>query len=219
MFYGCSLLTSGVLTLLVGRQKEHPTSRTLSDEVLAWLGLSICSKWFAYGPAAVTATPSSLAALKSRMVWPSWCRLTQVVLENRSLTGVCLFAACWNRDIGGVLPAAQERNKAASGHVNGRLQCTDDGQPDAAVLLTNSACFTVITYRCQKTVRLSWHWWRTLWSAAVGSAAKRFSCTYRRLQWHFITCTVFTHRRSKAERGACFQRRLFVCLSVCLSTR
>jgi len=26
----------------------------------------------------------------------------------------------------------------------------------------------------------------------------------------------FTHRRSVAERGGCFQRRLFVCLSVCL---
>jgi len=27
---------------------------------------------------------------------------------------------------------------------------------------------------------------------------------------------VITHRRSIAERGGCFQRRLFVCLSVCL---
>jgi len=27
---------------------------------------------------------------------------------------------------------------------------------------------------------------------------------------------IFTHRRSTAEQGACFQRRLFICLSVCL---
>jgi len=42
-------------------------------------------KWFAYGPADATATPLSLAALKSRMVLPFWCQLTQVVLEKRPL--------------------------------------------------------------------------------------------------------------------------------------
>jgi len=31
-----------------------------------------------------------------------------------------------------------------------------------------------------------------------------------------ITCSMFIHRRSIVERGRCFQRRLFVCLSVCL---
>ena len=31
--------------------------------------------------------------------------------------------------------------------------------------------------------------------------------------------STFTHRRSIAERGGCFQRRLFVSLSVCRSTR
>jgi len=30
------------LTLMVGRQEEHPACKKLSDEVLAWL--SICSK-------------------------------------------------------------------------------------------------------------------------------------------------------------------------------
>jgi len=57
----------------------------LSDEVLAWL--SICSKvqmicmwssWCHYHQ-------SSFASLKSRLVWPFWCRLIQVVLENRLL--------------------------------------------------------------------------------------------------------------------------------------
>jgi len=44
-------------------------------------------KLFAYGPADATATPSSLVSLKSRMVLPSWCQLTQVVLEKRPLNG------------------------------------------------------------------------------------------------------------------------------------
>jgi len=42
-------------------------------------------KWFAYGPADVTAVPLSLASLKSRLVLPLWCRLIQVVLEKRQL--------------------------------------------------------------------------------------------------------------------------------------
>ena len=44
-------------------------------------------KWFAYGPADATGTLSSLASLKSRLVWPFWCWLTQVVLEKMSLNG------------------------------------------------------------------------------------------------------------------------------------
>jgi len=43
-------------------------------------------KWFVCGPTDATATRSSLAALKSRLVQPSWCRLTQVVLDMRPLT-------------------------------------------------------------------------------------------------------------------------------------
>jgi len=46
-------------------------------------------KWFAYGPADVTATSSSLTSLKSRLVLPFWYQLTQVVLEKRPLNG-CL---------------------------------------------------------------------------------------------------------------------------------
>jgi len=46
-------------------------------------------KWFAHGPADATATPSSLDSLESRLVWPFWCQLTQVVLEKRPLNG-CL---------------------------------------------------------------------------------------------------------------------------------
>jgi len=51
-------------------------------------GMVIClavsgkMQWFAHGPADATATPSSLASLKSRTVLPFWCRLLQVVLEK-----------------------------------------------------------------------------------------------------------------------------------------
>jgi len=42
-------------------------------------------KWFAYGPPDATATPSSLASLKSGLVWPFWYWVTHVVLEKRQL--------------------------------------------------------------------------------------------------------------------------------------
>jgi len=41
----------------------------LSDEVLVWLFVWSRCKWFVYGPADGTATPSSLASLKSRLVY------------------------------------------------------------------------------------------------------------------------------------------------------
>jgi len=60
-----TLVAISALTLLVGHQEQHPACKKLSDGV-AWL-----SFWsevrFAYGPADATATPSSLASLKSRM--------------------------------------------------------------------------------------------------------------------------------------------------------
>jgi len=48
------------------------------------------SKWFAYGAADATTTSLSLASLKSRMMWPFWCQLTQVVPEKRPLNGCCI---------------------------------------------------------------------------------------------------------------------------------
>jgi len=59
------------LTLLVGRQEGHPACKT------EWwdTGVAICLEWsadlFACGPADATATPSSLAPEKSRMVYLS----------------------------------------------------------------------------------------------------------------------------------------------------
>ena len=59
---------------------------------LGYLSEARC-KWSAHGPADATATLSSLTSLKSRLVQPFWCQLTQVVPEKRSLKGylsVCL---------------------------------------------------------------------------------------------------------------------------------
>jgi len=58
-------------------------------------------RWFAYGPAGATTTSSSFALLKSRMVSPFWCRLTQVVLVNKPLSvcmSVCFFC-CFSRKL------------------------------------------------------------------------------------------------------------------------
>ena len=52
--------------------------------------LTCCTRFLEHcGPSDATATPSSLASLKSRLVSPFWCQLTQVVLEKRPLNG-CL---------------------------------------------------------------------------------------------------------------------------------
>jgi len=66
-------LAFGALTLLAGCQEEHTARKKSSDGVLAWLSVwsvvrMIC---ILYGPADATTTPSSLASVKSRMVYLS----------------------------------------------------------------------------------------------------------------------------------------------------
>ena len=78
------IIVFSALTLLVGRQEEHPACKNRGmRRWRGYLSRARC-KWFAYRPADATATPSS-ASLKSRLVLPFWCRLTQVVLEKRML--------------------------------------------------------------------------------------------------------------------------------------
>ena len=67
-----SLHAFGALTLLVGRQEEHPACKQLRDEVLVWLSVwsevqivCIWSSWCHCNPQ----TPSSLASFKSRLVF------------------------------------------------------------------------------------------------------------------------------------------------------
>jgi len=79
------------LTLLVGRQEEHPACKKLSSEVLAWL--SVWSEvqtciW----PSWCQCHSLSLAPVKSRLVLPFWYRLTWVVPEKGPLNRcVCVW--------------------------------------------------------------------------------------------------------------------------------
>ena len=64
-----SVQCRGAMMLWLGIRKSIQPVKKLVDEVLAWL--SICSEVqiiCIYGPADATATPSSLAPLKSRLV-------------------------------------------------------------------------------------------------------------------------------------------------------
>ena len=86
-----SVMCSG-LTLLVGRQEEHPACKKLSGRVLAWLSVwsemqtCICPSW-------CHCHSLSLASVKSRLVLPFWYRLTWVVPEKEPLNGcVCVCA-------------------------------------------------------------------------------------------------------------------------------
>ena len=56
------------LTLLIGHEEEYWACKKLSDEVLAWLSVWSEVKCFACGPADATATQSSPASLKSRLL-------------------------------------------------------------------------------------------------------------------------------------------------------
>jgi len=78
------------LTLLVGRQEEHPAGKKLSEGVLVWLCIergADCLHMVQLMPLR-RKTPSSLASFKSRLVLPFWYRLTQVVLEKEAVKRV-----------------------------------------------------------------------------------------------------------------------------------
>jgi len=91
IYYLLLLFSSfSALTLLVGRQEEHPARKKLSDEVLAWLSVwsvvqMICvwSSWCRCHPII-----SYFSKIQNGL--PFWCRLTQVVLEKR-LLNVCMY--------------------------------------------------------------------------------------------------------------------------------
>ena len=56
VLYGACCALSA-LTLLVGRQEEHPACKKLSGEVLVWLPVWSEVQMFAYGPADAAAVP------------------------------------------------------------------------------------------------------------------------------------------------------------------
>ena len=69
---------NSALTLLVGRQEGHLTCKNWA--VRCWRGYLSAArcKWLAYGPSDATATPSSLARVKSRMVYLSGAGLLRL---------------------------------------------------------------------------------------------------------------------------------------------
>ena len=86
--YAHCTVAFSALTLLVGRQEDHPACKIFS----VWgVGVIICLKRGADCLHMVhlmplhPQTPSSLASFKSRLVLPH--RHTQVVLEKRTLNG------------------------------------------------------------------------------------------------------------------------------------
>jgi len=86
-FEWCFICLTGwmLLSLLLGgRNSIQPVKIWVMRCWCGYLSGASC-KLSAYGPADATATPSSLASLKSRMVQPFWWWLTKVVLENRLL--------------------------------------------------------------------------------------------------------------------------------------
>jgi len=78
-----SICPFSALTLLVGYRKS--IQRIKNWVMRCWCGYlsGVKCKWFAYGPADVTATLLSLALLKSWTVLPFWYHRIQVVLEKR----------------------------------------------------------------------------------------------------------------------------------------
>jgi len=80
-------VTFSALMMLVRHQKGIRPVKNLIDGCWhGYLARARCT-WFACGSADAFVSPSSLASLKSRMVLPFWCQLTQVVLEKRPLNG------------------------------------------------------------------------------------------------------------------------------------
>ena len=71
----CTVNAFSALMLLAGWQEGH-----LAQVVRYWHGClsGVRCKWFAYGPADATATPSSLAPVKSRMVYLSGAGLARL---------------------------------------------------------------------------------------------------------------------------------------------
>ena len=91
--FNCCSIAFSALTLLVGRQEGHPACKKLSGGVLVWL-----SAWSdvqtCIWPSWCHCHSLSRSSVKSRLVFPSWYRLTWTVQEKGPLNGwvcVCVF--------------------------------------------------------------------------------------------------------------------------------
>jgi len=84
------------LTLLVGRQEEHPACKKLSGGVLAWLSVW-CEVQTCVWPSGFHCHSLSFASVKSRLVLPFWYRLSRVVVDRGPLNGLCvLICQTWS---------------------------------------------------------------------------------------------------------------------------
>jgi len=85
------------LMLLVGRQEGHLACK--NSVVRYWRGYRSGArcKWFAYGSADATVTSSSLAPVKSRMVYLSGASLPRLSWKKRPLNGCSSSISCWAR--------------------------------------------------------------------------------------------------------------------------
>ena len=84
------ILAFSALTLLVGRQEEHPAHKKLSDGVLAWLSFWTVMQMFCMLSSGCHCH-HHLSFQKIQNGLPFWCRLTQVVLEKRPLNAILLI--------------------------------------------------------------------------------------------------------------------------------
>jgi len=82
--FSIKALPLSALPLLVGRQEGHPACKNCVMRY--WCGYLSRARWksFAYGPADATATPSSVAPVKFRMVY---------------LSGAGLPRLCWKKTV------------------------------------------------------------------------------------------------------------------------
>jgi len=69
--------TFSALTLLVGRQEEHPARKKLSDGVLVWLSVWSVMQMICIWSSLCHCHPSSPASVKSRMVYLSGAGLAR----------------------------------------------------------------------------------------------------------------------------------------------
>jgi len=84
-------------------QEGHPACKKLSDKGLAWLSAGSEEEMIAYGPADATATLSSLASLKSRMLnlsgaglpmmlWKRGCLGCKIQDEQTIMKDICTWS-------------------------------------------------------------------------------------------------------------------------------
>ena len=95
---GCTRVTNRQTT--ANSERERNFTFTKNSVVRYWHGYlsGARCKWFAYGPADATATPSSLAPVKSRMVYLSGAALPRLSW-NRPLNGRSSISSCMCKSV------------------------------------------------------------------------------------------------------------------------